>query len=208
MENSEIVRESKSILRGNYGKVIFPFLIVFIVNNLLTRTPLYQSLFNISEIESGIITFSITVLITFPLLVGLASYSISITNELFDSNKLFDGFKIFVKSVFAGLIYNLLIILGLVLLIVPGFYAALTFSQVFYVISQNNDIGIKEAFKQSSALMKGHKWQLFKLGIRYLFYLILSVFTLYIWALWLIPQMNVSYAIFYRELNKKFSDLR
>lgn len=202
MENSEIIRESKSILRGNYGKVIFPFLIVIIVSNLLSSAEVYQNLFSISEIESGVISLAITVLITFPLSVGVASYSISITNDLFDSNKLFDGFKIFVKSVVAGLIYYLVIILGFVLLIVPGIYAALTFSQVFYIISQNNDIGIKEAFKQSSTLMKGHKWQLFKLIIRYVFYLILSVFTLFIWALWLIPQMNVSFAIFFRELNK------
>ena len=202
MENSEIIRESKSILRGNYGKVIFPFLIVIIVNNLVSSADVYQNLFTISEIESGVISLAITVLITFPLSVGVASYSISITNDLFDSNKLFDGFKIFVKSAVAGLIYYLVIILGLVLLIVPGIYAALTFSQVFYIISQNNDIGVKEAFKQSSAMMKEHKWQLFKLGIRYGFYLILSVFTLFIWALWLIPQMNVSYAIFFRELNK------
>ena len=202
MENSEIIRESKSILRGNYGKVIFPFLIVIIVNNLLSSAEIYQNLFSISEIESGVISLAITVLITFPLSVGVASYSISITNDLFDSNKLFDGFKIFVKSAVAGLIYYLVIILGFVLLIVPGIYAALTFSQVFYIISQNNDIGIKEAFKQSSTLMKGHKWQLCKLIIRYAFYLILSVFTLFIWALWLIPQMNVSFAIFFRELNK------
>ncbi len=202
MENSEIIRESKSILRGNYGKVIFPFLIVIIVNNLLSSAEVYQNLFSISEIESGVISLAITVLITFPLSVGVASYSISITNDLFDSNKLFDGFKIFVKSAVAGLIYYLVIILGFVLLIVPGIYAALTFSQVFYIISQNNDIGIKEAFKQSSTLMKGNKWQLFKLIIRYVFYLILSVFTLFIWALWLIPQMNVSFAIFFRELNK------
>ena len=161
MENSEIIRESKSILRGNYGKVIFPFLIVIIVNNLVSSADVYQNLLSISEIESGVISFAITVLITFPLSVGVASYSISITNDLFDSNKLFDGFKIFVKSAVAGLIYYLVIILGLVLLIVPGIYAALAFSQVFYIISQNNDIGIKEAFKQSSAMMKDHKWQLF-----------------------------------------------
>ena len=202
MENSEIIRESKSILRGNYGKVIFPFLIVTIVNNLLSSDKLYQNLFSISEIESVVITLAITVLITFPLLVGVASYSISITNDLFDSNKLFDGFKIPVKSAVAFLIYYLLIILGSVSLIVPGIIIALTFSQVFYIISQNNDISIKEAFKQSYTLMKGHKWQFFKLIIRYVFYLILSVFTLFIWALWLIPQMNVSFAIFFRELNK------
>ena len=34
-------------------------------------------------------------------------------------------------------------------------------------------------------MMNGHKLQYFKLGLRYGFYFFLSVFTLFIWALWL-----------------------
>ena len=42
MENSEIVKESKSILKGNYGKVILPYLIVFLISNFLSNNDLYD----------------------------------------------------------------------------------------------------------------------------------------------------------------------
>lgn len=202
MENSQIIKTSKSILKGNYGKVILPFLAVFLLNSFLSNNDLYENLFNNYGIEYALIFFTIAILIIPSLYVGLASYSLSISNDSFDSNKLFDGFNIFSKSVTVGIIYFLMIVVGLVLFIIPGIYVSLLFSQVFYIISENNDITIKDAFKKSATMMKGNMWKLFKLSLRYAFYLILSIFTLFIWALWLIPQMYVSYAIFFKEINK------
>ena len=94
-----------------------------------------------------------------------------------------------------------MVVVGFVLFIIPGIYVSLLFSQVFYIVSENNDVNIKDAFKKSATIMKGNMWKFFKLGLRYAFYFILSIFTLFIWTLWLIPQMNVSYAIFFKEIN-------
>lgn len=202
MENSEIVKESKSILKGNYGKVILPFLIVFLINSFLSNNDIYDTLFNNYGIEYALIFFTIAILLIPPLYVGLASFSVSISNDSFDSNKLFDGFSMLSKSVTVGIIYFLMIVVGLVLFIIPGIYVSLLFSQVFYILSENNDITIKDVFKKSATIMKGNMWKLFKLSLRYGLYFLLSVFTLFIWALWLIPQMYVSYAIFFREINR------
>ena len=202
MENSQIIKTSKSILKGNYGKVILPFLIVFLINSFLSNNDIYDTLFNNYGIEYALIFFTIAILLIPPLYVGLASFSVSISNDSFDSNKLFDGFSMFSKSVTVGIIYFLMIVVGLVLFIIPGIYVSLLFSQVFYILSENNDIAIKDIFKKSATIMKGNMWKLFKLSIRYGLYFLLSVFTLFIWALWLIPQMYVSYAIFFREINR------
>ena len=59
MENSEIVKESKSILKGNYGKVILPFLIVFLINSFLSNNDIYDNLFNNYGIEYALIFFTI-----------------------------------------------------------------------------------------------------------------------------------------------------
>lgn len=201
MENSEIVKESKSILKGNYGKVILPYLIVFLISNFLSNNDLYENLYNNYGIEYALIFFTIAILVIPSLYVGLASYSLSISNDSFDSNKLFDGFSIFSKSATIGIIYFLVVVVGFVLFIIPGIYVSLLFSQVFYIVSENNDVNIKDAFKKSATIMKGNMWKFFKLGLRYAFYFILSIFTLFIWALWLIPQMYVSYAIFFKEIN-------
>ena len=71
------------------------------------------------------------------------------------------------------------------------------FSQVFYILSENQDLGIKEIFKKSARIMKGNKLKLLGLFLRFFLFIILSVFTLFIWSLWLIPQLYVSYAKFY-----------
>ena len=74
------------------------------------------------------------------------------------------------------------------------------FSQIFYIIAENPQIGVIDAFKKSASLMKNKKLQYLGLGLRYILFFILGVFTLGIWWLWLTPQMYVSFAIFYKEL--------
>ena len=41
-----------------------------------------------------------------------------------------------------------LVVVGFVLFIIPGIYVSLLFSQVFYIVSENNDVNIKDAFKE------------------------------------------------------------
>ena len=91
-------------------------------------------------------------------------------------------------------------LIGLILLLLPGIIVFLTFSQIFYIMAEDPQIGMIDAFKKSASLMKNKKFQFFGLGIRYFGLFILGIFTLGIWWLWLTPQMYVSLAIFYKEL--------
>ena len=86
------------------------------------------------------------------------------------------------------------------LLIIPGIIVFLMFSQIFYIIADEPSTGVIDAFKKSASLMKNKKFQLLGLILRYFAFFILGIFTLGIWWLWLIPQMYVSFAIFYKEL--------
>ena len=110
---------------------------------------------------------------------------------------MFKGFQFLSKSAAVGLLYLLIIIIGFVLFIIPGIIWALMFSQVFYILSENQDLGIKEIFKKSARIMKGNKLKLLGLFLRFFLFIILSVFTLFIWSLWLIPQLHVSTAKFH-----------
>jgi uncharacterized membrane protein len=75
------------------------------------------------------------------------------------------------------------------------------FSQVYFLILKTPEKSISELFKESALLMKGYKMQLFFLYLRFIFFLILSVFTLLIWSLWLIPQYYTAFALFYDEIS-------
>ena len=90
--------------------------------------------------------------------------------------------------------------IGILLLIVPGIFIALMFSQIFYIMADDPETGVIDAFKKSASLMKNKKLQYLGLILRYSLFFILGVFTLGIWWLWLIPQAYVSFAIFYKEL--------
>ncbi len=75
------------------------------------------------------------------------------------------------------------------------------FSQVYFLILKTPEKSVSELFKESALLMKGYKWQLFILYVRFGFFLILSAFTLFIWTLWLIPQYYTAFALFYDEIS-------
>ena len=51
------------------------------------------------------------------------------------------------------------------------------YSMIPYILAENPDMKFKEVFKTSKEMMKGHKWQLFKMEFSLIGYKILSMFT-------------------------------
>ena len=49
-------------------------------------------------------------------------------------------------------------------------------------------------------MMRGNRWSFFWLGLTFIGWVILSMFTLYIGLLWLIPYIMVSFVCFYEAL--------
>ena len=202
MNNSEIIKETKSILKGNYNKVIVPFFLFAIISGVLQNQEIISSIYSDYGVFSGAV-YSVLVLVVGSLIaVGLASFSLSIIEGQMDINKLKDGLSIVNKAFIFYVLYIVIVVLGFICLIVPGIVFSLMFSQVYYILCKDPEIGVIDAFKKSAAMMNGHKWQYFKLSLRYGFYFFLSIFTLFIWALWLLPQMYTSYALFHKKVSE------
>jgi uncharacterized membrane protein len=77
------------------------------------------------------------------------------------------------------------------------------YSQVFFILADDPDVGTIEAFNKSEKMMRGHKWQLFMLNLEAALYFFASIFTLFIWLAWLLPRYSVAMAGFYEELKKE-----
>lgn len=203
LSNTEFLKKSKEILSANYSKVMLPFFLVFLVQVILQNSQeFYSYLFYnyglYSAITYGIISFIYISLAT----IGLASFGLHIAREEgFEKNKLLEGFKVFQKVLAVTLVYFLVIFIGFLLLIIPGIVLSIMFSQVYFLILKTPEKSVSELFKESALLMKGYKWQLFILNVRFGFFLILSAFTLFIWTLWLIPQYYTAFALFYDEIS-------
>ena len=107
------------------------------------------------------------------------------------------------KPIVFILILSVVVMLGFILLIIPGIILSLMYSQVFYILADDPDIGAIEAFNKSEKMMRGHKWQLFMLNLEAALYIFAGIFTLFIWWAWLIPRYSVAIAGFYEELKKE-----
>ncbi len=53
----------------------------------------------------------------------------------------------------------------------------------------------------SESMMRGNRWSFFWLGLTFVGWAILSIFTLYIGLLWLAPYIMVSFVCFYESLS-------
>jgi len=89
----------------------------------------------------------------------------------------------------------------MLLLIIPGIIAALSYSQAFFILADNPSLSASEVLSKSKEIMDGHKLKLFFLGFNFIGWSFLCILTLGIGFLWLIPYMKVSYASFYNEIS-------
>lgn len=142
-----------------------------------------------------------------PMTLGYVIYIVKICRrrEPVTFKTLFDGFRQFSQALIAGLIYSLAVSVGLFFLIIPGIIVGLGFALTFPIMSDEPGISGMDALQQSWVMMRGHKWQLFCLGFRFIGWWVLSVLSLGIGFLWLYPYMTASLIGFYNVLKQDYN---
>lgn len=196
MNFKELKINAKEKLEGKYGDAITVVLIFSIISSLSSL--LIGIIYDNNVFKEGI-SFIITCFFG----LGYVSYFYKISkeenvevNELWKNNNFLSYFT-------ATILYNLFVVIGTILFIIPGIIAALKYSMVYYVILDNPNIDVVEALKESKRIMNGHKMELFKLELSFIGWMILGILTLGILYLWLIPYMRVTIANFYIEIKEQ-----
>ena len=130
----------------------------------------------------------ISLIISGPFALGVSIFWLNLSRKNnVQMEMIFSGFKDFGKALKLYYWRMLFTILWLLLLIVPGFIASLSYSMAFFIMADNKEIGAREALKQSKKMMQGNKWKLVCLDLRFLGWFLLSILSLGIGFLWLIP---------------------
>ena len=197
MENKLIMKEAQESLKGKWGISIAACLIVTIITILVS----YLGGYLINEDWGGNI---LSLFIVPPIGVGMALFFLNI----YDGNKLeiktiFNPFKeVWLNSVLAYFMMIVIIVLGSILFVIPGIIASLMFSQVLYIIAEDNKIDPFNALAKSKKMMEGNKWKLFKIILRILLLAIVCILTLGIGFIWLAPYQNAVYAKFYNTIKE------
>jgi uncharacterized membrane protein len=155
-------------------------------------------------------TFVIT-LVLLPLYIGYLWTFLSVIRkgEKIRLSGLFQAFSeisMYLKLLGTYLVMMVYMFLWFLLLVIPGIIKAFAYSQTYFVLKDNPDIGINAAITKSRKLMHGYKWKYFLLQLSFIGWIILSLITLGIGFIWLSPYISASNAVFYNELVKKHSD--
>lgn len=132
--------------------------------------------------------------------VGFAIFTLHVSrDEKAEFGNLFDGFGLFFRVLWLGILEGLLIFLWSLLLVVPGIVAAYRYRQALYLLLDHPERSAWQCLRESGALMSGHKWELFVLDLSFLGWAMLSAMFAPV-SIWLDPYRAITNAGFYNRL--------
>ncbi len=117
-----------------------------------------------------------------------------------DLRYLFEGFKTkYLKIILANLIVFALVVIGFVLLIVPGIIILCRLAFVPYLI-MDKDLEPMQAVEKSWQMTRGHGWKVFWMGIISFFLLIAGVIVFIVGAIISFMWIHSAFATLYQSV--------
>jgi uncharacterized membrane protein len=149
-------------------------------------------------------TFVGALLLAPPLAVGYSFFCLRVfRGETAEMGDLFQGFQNFSRNVGGMLWMYLFIVLWSMLFWIPGIIKALSYSMTPYILAECPNVKAKQALLLSMRMTKGHKGEIFVMGLSFIGWMILSSMTAGIlYIVYVGPYMNTSFAGMYEELKK------
>lgn len=187
--NTELIGKAKDALSGKWLLAIGTCLVYMIVVGASQAIPFVGAF--IGLVVGG------------PFVLGLILFSRSVLhNSEPRLEQIFDGFKNFGTAIATYLLSAVAIIVGFILLIIPGIILALGLSMSMYIIADDEEIGAYDALKKSWDLMDGFKVKYLGLVLLFVGLSFLCILTLGIGFLFLIPLMQVTMVAFYEDVKR------
>jgi uncharacterized membrane protein len=139
------------------------------------------------------------------LAVSLGAIGISL--KIHDKKKvqyknLFDYFRLIIPYFLGSVIYGLIVIVGLVLLIIPGIIWSIKFRYYTYFMVDRK-MGPIDALKASSRITRGNKWNLFFFGLLLGILNLFGALALLVGLFATIPISMLAEAYVFRKLSHK-----
>lgn len=194
-ENSILKGKALEVLKGKWGSTAVVVLVYLLVSLSIS--------IGLDFIKKGLGS-GVSLVVSPVLSYGLALYFLSFARgRSIEMGILFSGFSDIVRLVGTYLLMVLAIIIGFILLVVPGIIVAIGLSQTFFILADDKEIGAVDALKASWEMMKGNKAKFFVLSLSFIGWAILCIFTAGIGFLFLLPYMQTTFAFFYDDINGK-----
>lgn len=201
----QLKQEAKKALKGNWGLGVVITLFMLVAGYAWQILPPY----GIDAPQSTWKSVASPLWIFFV----LSALSIGVTKTYLKLNRFqetkftnifffFTNGKQYLRAVGSYFFTTLYTILWTLLLIIPGIIKSYSYAMTYYIISDEPELSIHQAITKSRKLMNGHKWDFFVLQLSFLGWVILSLLTLGIGLLWVIPYFSSTSAQFYLKLRE------
>ena len=189
-------------LKGKWEDVVITTLVYIAIVLVLSQSLTLP--FALNGIDNGI--SGIVSILLLPFGWGFMVYFLNFVRGKYQLKDIFDGYtkNYFVRTMLTILLQSIIVCIGTILLIVPGFIAFCMFSQVQFIMKDDESIGYWKALRKSMDMMKGHKMQYFLLYLSFIGWVLLAMLTLGIGLLWLIPYMYTTFAHYYEDLKAEY----
>ncbi len=183
INQSILMSDARSDLSGRWGTAVAIMLIYMVVS-----------------IGSSFLSF-VSILISGPLALGFAMVGLGFAKQdHVEVATLFDGFKNFGKAIGVTILMGLGIVVGFILLVIPGIILALGWGMSMFILADNPHMRVIDVLSASWDLTNGYKFDLFILALKFLVLGILCLLTLGIGFLFLSPYYQTVMGKFYLEL--------
>ena len=220
--NQEYKNSALAALKGNWAPsvvatiIIFALAIIMIVPSAVLEGA-GQAATDMGHATSatatiGIISFALMLLL--PLLVYYPLCYVGYSNTFrqllvngdarVTSNMFSNTFKGYWRNVWGGFLMMLFTYLWMLLLIVPCIIKAFAYSMTPYILKDYPELSANQAINLSIKMMKGHKFDYFYLQLSFIGWGLLSILTLGIGYIWLMPYMYASMAAFYEDIKNDY----
>ena len=190
-------------LKGKWEDVVITTLVYFAIALVLSQSLTLP--FVLNRVQNSVVSFVSILLLPFGW--GFMVYFLNFVRGKYQLKDIFDGYtkNYFVRTMLTILLQSIIVCIGIILLIVPGFIAFCMFSQVQFIMKDDESIGYWKALRKSMDMMKGHKMQYFLLYLSFIGWVLLAILTtLGIGLLWLIPYMYTTFAHYYEDVKTEY----
>ncbi len=216
-KNQDYKNEALAALQGNWAQAVVAA-VVFMLLAVTFAAPswvanmvlLGQFPLNLTAQTLNILSWAgspFMILILYPLSVGyIQAHDLLFTqgDNALTLNSFRLAFSKWLRNIWAVILVAIFTFLWTLLLIIPGIVKGLAYSMTFFIIRDNPELSVNQAINLSCKMMKGRKFDFFYLNLSFIGWGILSVLTLGIGLVWLIPYMYASYASFYQDVKDDY----
>lgn len=156
--------------------------------------------------ESGATFVVLFVYIIFSIIIGLviSLWQIRVALDTVDGKQptydsMQQSFPLMGRAFTAQIFYGLIVMIGFLLLIIPGFIWMIKYQYVLYYVVDKN-MTVFEALEESGKITKGEKWHLFIFGLAIGLVLLVGILALGVGILVAFPVVVVAQGYVYRQL--------